>query len=1547
MAVVRLYRLVVFVFALALIPAELYPQSFRDSYRIPTTTDPAGIAVGDLNGDGIADFVWTDTSTNPPALNVMLSQPSGTWLPGASIGFPISVTRLSGCLLADVNGDKRLDLVCADAYQFTIFIHVFPGNGDGTFQAPIATTLPSQSNGSWAVPVLYPVGDLNGDGFPDFYEIEAESQEAQILLSDGKGGFKSPIPAPSSINSALVVSGDVNGDGIPDLLFTLGPEVALGKGDGSFGPVQDYAALSYYDATCVFHEMEGNGRLDAVCGYAETITGDITGATDLIILHGNADGSFNTTPIAQKRFGDYNNEFDGFGTFLEPVAVADINGDGIPDVLGGSFDGLAVLLGGPSLSFGTPVHYARATVGVGGISSFYQYLIYDVNGDGIPDTVDCGPNGIYIGYGRSNGTYASAFAPEVTESLGYPTIADFNSDGIPDIAATGDTAIKLSIGKGDGTFAPPVALPNNNGAIDFSTPLSAVNAHIVHGDFNGDGKMDLMAIGSPGIYEYDPYVLFGNGDGMFQDPILVPDSSTLFPDLDQLVDGAVVDINGDKRSDILSMQASGYGIATGKLSFALSNGDGTFKQVSTTVPADLANSSPLVTFPALADFDGDGKLDAVYGSYSNAYIVKGHGDGTFGTSATVLAIPPSLGASTLGAIGVATGDFDGDGNQDIALLAEYNAAPIPIANPGATAAWVYFGDGKGGFSQAVLAAIFDRNYTDIAAADFNKNGRADIVVKMSNSSYGGNAVGVVGSEPGRTFGQEVNYAAGTGLSSLAVVDINMDGWPDIVFGNSGYNIPGSSVTELINLGNAPVVTGNLSAAPEPSIVTQPFALTATLTPSSTAALSGTINFLIDGKPVGSAALSANQATLPLAGNFSLGKHTLSATWPGDETYPSVTLSGAHEVIEPPTTSMIASSQNPEIAGANVTFSVTVTSSYGAPTGTVTLTDGGSALSTINLVNGSGSFSTSALAIGSHTIIANYQPTGNFGASTASLTQVINGYATSTALTCRPNPVNVTYQADFDVTVTSANGTPTGSVAFTEDGSLVGTFSLINGATFLTNSFSTVGTHNIVATYTPTGSFAASSASCSEVVSAFPTSSFLFVAPPTSTYGSPVTLTATVTPAMVPTPGTPTSGVVTFYNGTSSIGTATLVSGVATLVSNNLPGGSNKLTCIYGGSSIYAASNCNPAPVTVNAAPTALTLSSSNNPAPALSTIILTARLTANGQSVGAGNIIQFSINGQSVSLTTDATGSATYPFSSLLRPNSYSVIASFAGSSDFLASSASLTEVITALASSTSLTASPNPGDLNQPVTMVATVSSSTASSQAIGGTVIFYDGSTSLGSAQVTASGSATLAADFTAVGVHNLMAIYGGDADVSGSTSAVFEETIVAGDFSISAQPGAASLYTGEAAALQVNVTSLRGFDQPLALTCAGLPANATCSFSPASLPGGQGAASLVIQTAAPHESGSSSGSASGPSSGIVLGALTLLLLPGWRRRRFLANLSFVLLAICVGMGVAGCGSPNPITGGTPPGTYQVAVTATAGTGGSTLTHSSVVTLTVKSLF
>ena len=540
---------------------------------------------------------------------------------------------------------------------------------------------------------------------------------------------------------------------------------------------------------------------------------------------------------------------------------------------------------------------------------------------------------------------------------------------------------------------------------------------------------------------------------------------------------------------------------------------------------------------------------------------------------------------------------------------------------------------------------------------------------------------------------------------------------------------------------------------------------------------------------------------------------------------------------------LTSSLDPATVGQNVTFTAQLSAATGTPTGTMQFLDGANPLATQTVSGtGSASFSTNSLAVGSHTITANYQPTGSFSASTASLTQVIDGYTTGTTLTCLPNPIDTSGTARLTASVTSTNGTPTGSIAFADNGTLLAMQALVGGTTTLTYAGSVVGTHTITATYTPTGSFAASSATCSETVNAFPTTSVLTVTPATPNYGSPVTLTATVSPATPPGPSTPT-GLVTFYNGASAIGTGTLAGGVASLTTGSLAAGGYNLTCTYSGSSIYATSNCNPVPVVIHAAPT------------------------------------------------------------------------------------------------SVSLTGTPDPGYLGQQITMVATVSSQTTPVQA--GTVTFYDGSTSLGSAQVTANSTASVTASFSVVGVHDITATYAGDASFSGSNSAGFKETILAGDFSVAVLPQAVSVYTGYAASVKVGITSLHGFQLPLTLTCLGLPANTTCSFSPASFTDGQGQAKLVIQTTAPHQVGATSALGS-----VALGALTLLLLPGWkRRRRFLSMFLVVLLAVGIGMGMAGCGSPGPITGGTPPGTYQVAVTATTAGSGTPLSHSAIVTLTVKS--
>ena len=257
MAIVR-FRVSILLL-LALLATAVRAQSFRNPYRIPTSTDPTSIAIGDLNGDGIADFVWIEGGFGSVKLHVVLSQPSGGWVPGSDIPFTGTITSLKLCDLVDVNVDRRLDLVCAEADQTSGYIQVFLGNGDGTFQPPIATVVIPSNSGNWANILIYIEGDLNGDGYPDFYFDTVGNYQPSILLSDGKGGFKTPIPAPSGINQEFPVAADVNGDGIPDLLFTNGPEVALGKGDGNFGAITSYAAPSYYDAYCTFHDMDGDG----------------------------------------------------------------------------------------------------------------------------------------------------------------------------------------------------------------------------------------------------------------------------------------------------------------------------------------------------------------------------------------------------------------------------------------------------------------------------------------------------------------------------------------------------------------------------------------------------------------------------------------------------------------------------------------------------------------------------------------------------------------------------------------------------------------------------------------------------------------------------------------------------------------------------------------------------------------------------------------------------------------------------------------------------------------------------------------------------------------------------------------------------------------------------------------------------------------------------------------------------------------------------------------------------------------------------------------
>jgi hypothetical protein len=1166
----------------------LTSETFRNPRRIPTVGDPTGLVVADFNGDGLPDLVYFDASIPAGTPHLLLAQPGGIYVPA----LPISSGNIAfngGCAAFDTNRDGRQDLVCAYSSSFSATLVTLPGNGDGTFGTAIPTSMPS-SNSSYFYPVLYPPMDFNGDGIPDLMVGNGNSQSL-IMLSDGNGGFRY---ASSTYAYSPATAADVNGDGKPDMLLKAGPAVLIGHGDGTFDNPRTYSQDFDYDNICTYADVDKDGHLDAVCGYVETITGDINGATHLIVLHGNADGSFDKTPVYNKTFGNYDTDYDGMGTFQYPVLVKDLNGDGIVDIIASAGDGYSVLLGQGGLDFNYPIHYAAGSYGY---SVYAGQLLIDIDKDGQTDIISPGTNGIYISYGRKDGTFATASAFEVAQTLGHATFADFNGDKIPDVAATGGTAVQISFGRGDGTFSAPT--PLNNGGIKFNTPLSPGYALVAHGDFNGDGKQDLLVVGSSAIYQYDYYIYFGNGDGTFQPLIKVPGSpySTL-----TLFTIKVTDLNGDGRDDMLTSDPDSTVAPTHANIFAsLSNGDGSFRTVTTPMPGEPYNGSFYAAncAPDLADFDRDGKLDAVFGSKSSAYVFKGRGDGSFDTNGVTLSIPGGGGGDTSA---VAAADFDGDGNLDFALLYHVSASYTQ-----GTVVLVYYGKGDGTFSTPLSYPVGTHVYGLITASDLNGDGLPDIILRGVGVPYDNWAISILHAKPGRAFDSEVNYIAGSGLFDMAVLDVNKDGFPDLLLANNYISgAVAGSVTVLINQ-PIPTVTGTLTASPEPSTVQQPFRLIATLSPpagSSQTALSGTVALFIDGTPIGSAPVANNTATFNLTTQVARGKHTLAATWSGDNNYPSLSLTGSHTVIGYPVSLPFTSSANPVVFGQafTVQYSLSNAASVPAgipqPSGTFSLTDSGSNLfpptTVTNGISGSALFGLGLAPAGQHTLVASYSGDSIHEPASTTIVENITPVSSTTTAQTSPNPSvygqSVTISATVTIPTSNSLGRvfppPAPTVTFTGlPGGPITTLAAYNSSASTSTTTVATATYRANAlpggTYTITASYSgnansqtSTSAAVTHTVQAAPTTTALTANPASAYPNKPITLSANVTGVLA----TPT-GSIRFFDGTTPLSIVTLASGAAALTSQ-LSVGVHTLTAVYSGDANNLTSTSSAVTVTI-------------------------------------------------------------------------------------------------------------------------------------------------------------------------------------------------------------------------------------------------------------------------------------------------------------------------------------------------------------------------------
>ena len=357
-----------------------------------------------------------------------------------------------------------------------------------------------------------------------------------------------------------------------------------------------------------------------------------------------------------------------------------------------------------------------------------------------------------------------------------------------------------------------------------------------------------------------------------------------------------------------------------------------------------------------------------------------------------------------------------------------------------------------------------------------------------------------------------------------------------------------------------------------------------------------------------------------------------------------------------------------------------------------------------------------------------------------------------ALASSLNPVDIRQRGAF-------HGYPPdrcdGHGIFHDDTTVLGTGSISGGvATQPTNSL-TAGTHSITAQYGGDINYgAAVSTALSQVVNkALPTITLASSLNP-STFGASVTFTATL-----PVDAT---GVVTFLDGATSLGTGTITNGVATLTTTSLAGGTHSITAQYGGDVNYNSAVSTPVSQVVNMTSSTVALASSLNPSTFGASVTLTATVTS-----GATGTVTFDDGATSLGTGNISSGVATLT-TSLLTGGTHSITAQYGGDSNYNGSvSTAVSQVVNKATSTATLASSLNPSTFGASVTFTATVPSGAT------GTVTFHDGATSIGTGTIS-SGIATFTISTLAGGPHSITAQYGGDSNYNGSTSSALTQTV-----------------------------------------------------------------------------------------------------------------------------------------------------------------------------
>lgn len=795
--------------------------TFSSSNFMNIGLTPTALIVADFDGDNHADLVVADGNsvvflhgTNDGNFNS----------PGPPIAAGTGVTAIAA---ADVNGDNHLDVVVVNDSGVTVLL----GDGTGGFaprrvhlvsaisatdnvlNVDDASKLPTSgkmridsefmtyagksgnqltglvrgadqshaaahgagsvaSIASFALPLggsAVAVAEFNGDGHVDLAVTNRNASTVAVLFGDGNGNFSVSDTLSEGSNTREPVGiavGDLNGDGYLDLI------------------VVDQGS----DDIAVFNGLPG-GQFESQPLFFST--GPVTSKPNgIALLDANGDGkldvavSNNFTSDVSVLLGDGKGHFGSPRAFVsdqEPLALVagDVNGDQISDLiaLNRGIQGLdaVVLLGQGDGSF-------RGVENVIVEDNPTAVLAGDIDNDGRSDLISAHPTGdVLVRRALPAGGFA---APQVLQSHGDAVAVgrgDFNADGRLEIVAVNRSTSDVSLFLGQRNGFP--AVPQNYPVGDGASALAVA-------DWNGDGRPDLAVarapLAAPGVVS----ILLANPNGSFPTPTSVTVD----------VNPVALDVGDFDNDGNLDLAVANSVSATAHLASPIT-------ATATVLTVDDASALPssgklqidseLIAYTGKSGNQLTGLVRGADGTTAAAHILAsvaraasglsilfGNGDGTF-HAATHLSVPLQ------NVTAIAVGDFDNDGNDDIAV------AQSPLGGVS-----VLYGSGHGSFT-AGLAPLSVVNPSALAARDLDGDSIPDLVVtdQVANA-----VVGFLSRAPLRSFQAAAGVTVARRPTSVVAADFDGDGRYDAAAGDSF--VADVSVLTNISATHTPILRGD-------------------------------------------------------------------------------------------------------------------------------------------------------------------------------------------------------------------------------------------------------------------------------------------------------------------------------------------------------------------------------------------------------------------------------------------------------------------------------------------------------------------------------------------------------------------------------------------------------------------------------------------------------------------------------------------------------------------------------------------------------------------